>query len=172
MRLSNKVILTALLLAGCQSAQQSMTPTTTRTVPLDFSAGRPTIVYKTKQDYTNKVAIMLTADKTQIASYPHPQDIAKRKEEVKPTRLAEGYLLDNQGINQYVAFTNYTFEEYAALPQTPSLVELKARIIDADPLQYLCHCGNRNQFKSLEVSLNELIAQNLTPCKILKQNQK
>ncbi|PSR52553.1 hypothetical protein AHMF7605_02935 [Adhaeribacter arboris] len=169
MRVVSCLAVVGLLAGGCQSPKESMKNTTAKTVnqDLDFSAGPPTIVYKTKQDYTNKVAVILTPDKTEIASYPHPQDIAKRGNKVQPLLLADGYLLDNQGINQNVAFTSYTFEQYAALPQTPSMEELKSRIIDKEPLQFMCHCGNRNQFTSLEATMNDLIAQKLAPCKPL-----
>ncbi|GEO06996.1 hypothetical protein AAE02nite_46600 [Adhaeribacter aerolatus] len=131
---------------------------------LDFSAGPPTIVYKTKRDYTNKVAVIFNADKTAIVAYPHPQDIAKKGERVKPTMLAQGYLLDNQGLNENAAFTQYTFEEYAALAKAPTLAELKASIIDKDPFMELCHCGNRNQFRAIEAELNQLIIRKLIPC--------
>ncbi|QNF31578.1 hypothetical protein HUW51_02125 [Adhaeribacter swui] len=168
MRLALLITLATLVASSCQSSKPSMTQNATQATPLDFSAGPPTLVYKTRQDYTNQVAIILTPDKTGIAAYPHPQDIAKKGNRVKPTLLTDGYLLDNQGINQYVAFTSYTFEQYAALPQAPSLEELKNSIIDANPLAYICNCGNRNQFgSSLESALNNLIAEKLTPCKDL-----
>ncbi|QMU28074.1 hypothetical protein [Adhaeribacter radiodurans] len=169
MKITYYLAATTFLAAACQSPKESMKNSAAATTgnQLDFSAGPPTIVYKTKQDYTDKVAVILTLDKTGIASYPHPQDIAKRGNKVKPLMLADGYLLDNQGINQNVAFTSYTFEQYAALPQAPSLEELKTRIIDKEPLQYMCHCGNRNQFTSLETTLNSFIAQKLAPCKTL-----
>lgn len=162
--------LLALLAGGCKNAQTTtMDTNSSGSAPaqLDFNAGPPTIVYKTKNDYTDKVAIILQKDKTSIASYPHPRDIAKRGNEVKPTVLANGYLLDNQGINAQVAFTRYTFAQYAALPKAPTLAELQVSIIDKDPLEQICHCGNRNQFKQVEDNLNQLIAQNLIPCKAL-----
>ena len=168
MRIVLLITLATLVASGCQSSQKSMTQSLTQAAPLDFSAGPPTIVYKTKQDYTNQVAVLLSEDKSQVVAYPHPQDIAKKGAKVKPTLLADGYLLDNQGINQHVAFTSYTFDQYAALPQAPSLAELKSKIMDADPLEYMCNCGNRNQFASLEATMNNLIAQKLTPCKPLK----
>ncbi len=167
MRIVLLITLATLVASGCQSSRNSMTSNSTPAVPLDFSAGPPTIVYKTKQNYTNQVAVTLSEDKSRVIAYPHPQDIVKKSGQVKPTLLANGYLLDNQGINQRVALTSYTFEQYAALPKAPSLEQLKNSIIDADPLEYMCNCGNRNQFTSLELAMNQLLAQNLAPCKIL-----
>ncbi|RDC62141.1 hypothetical protein [Adhaeribacter pallidiroseus] len=168
MRIVLLMTLATWVAGGCQINQKSMTPNSTLAAPLDFSAGPPTIIYKTKQDYTNQVAVILTPDKTSIAAYPHPQDIANKGNQVKPTLLANGYLLDNQGINPNVAFTSYTFAQYAALPQAPSLEELKNSIINADPLAYICNCGNRNQYGDIAASMNNLIAQKLAPCKTLK----
>jgi hypothetical protein len=167
MRIVLLITLATLVASGCQSSQKSMTLHSTPAAPLDFSAGPPTIVYKTKHDYTNQVAVILSEDKSRVVAYPHPQDIAKKGDNIKPTLLVNGYLLDNQGINQHVGFTSYTYEQYAALPQAPSLADLKSKLMDADPLEYICHCGNRNQFTSLESAMNNLIAQKLTPCKTL-----
>ena len=156
--------LVVIMISGCQSLNNRMAKTDTIITQLDFSAGPPTIIYKTKHDYTDNVAILLTADKTGIASYPHPRDIAKKSNRVKPTILTKGYLLDNQGINERVAFTSYTFAQYAALPKAPSLDELKASIIDQDPLIFLWNCGNRNQYTQLEETMNRWISQKLSPC--------
>jgi hypothetical protein len=160
------------LLAGsCRNSKVSMTPTQEQ-IPLDFSAGPPTVVYKTKHDYTDKVAVTLNADETEIVAYPHPRDISKRGNAIKPTVLAQGYLLDNQGLNERAAFTRYTFAEYAALTKVPSLTELKASIIDKEPFVEICHCGNRNQFKTIEADLNRLIAQKLVPCQTITTTSK
>ena len=141
-------------------------------ISLDFTAGPPTIVYKTEYDYSDKVAVILNAEKTEIVAYPHPRDITKRGNEVKPIALVQGYLLDSQGINENSAFTSYTFEQYVALAKVPTLAELKASIIDIEPFTELCHCGKRNQFTAIEKDLNQLIICKLMPCRAFSATTK
>ena len=44
-------------------------------ITIDYSAGPTTFIYKTKGDYNNLVPVILSDDKTNISSYPHPKDI-------------------------------------------------------------------------------------------------
>lgn len=118
-------------------------------------AGPPTIVYKTKNNYDDKVPVTMNDEKTDIMSYPHPRDIS---EQAKPTRLKDGYLLDNRGINRNVAFLDYSYEAYAALEAAPSMAELKAHLLDTDPLQTFVNCGSRYNYEHIEEELNQLIA--------------
>ena len=74
-----------------------------------------------------------------------------------PTPLADGYLLDNRGIGRNVAFLSYTYEEYAALPATPSPEELMEKVIDKHPLLEIHFLGNRYQYKDITRELNERI---------------
>jgi len=115
----------------------------------------PALVYKTRADYIQLVPVMLSEDKTEIVSYPHPSDVSNRP---VPTQLAGGYLLDNRGIGKNVAFLRLTYEEYAKLDEAPKLTELYDLIIDKDPLTELCNCGNKKAIKKPEEELNELIA--------------
>ena len=156
----------SLLAGSCRNSTMTMTPTQ-ESKPLDFSAGPPTVVYKTKHDYKNNVAVTLNVEKTAIVAYPHPRDISKKGNAIKPTALIQGYLLDNQGLNERSVFTRYTFEEYGALTQAPTLAELKASIIDANPFVEICHCGNRNQFTAIQTDLNRLIARKQLPCQLI-----
>lgn len=147
---------------GCKSSKD----TTGRT--LSFEPGPATMVYKTQKDYRMNVPIRLSEDKSQIVSYPDPQDVRLGDQLAIPIQLDKGYLLDERGISANVAFTSYTYQEYAALPGPPSYEELMASIIDKDPLTFLCDCGNRMQFQEIENELNALIKQEkLAPCREL-----
>lgn len=126
-------------------------------ISIDFSAGPSTYVYKTSQDYTNNVPVILSEDKSTIIAYPHPKDVYYKGELAYPTVLEDGYLLDNRGISEGVAFLSLTYEEYAKLQQAPSLNELMGLVIDKDPLLELYYCGNRNHFKNEQEALNKLI---------------
>lgn len=136
---------------------------------LDFSAGAPTMVYKTKKEYDDKVAITLSDDKKKIIGYPHPKDVLSNGKLATPTKLSNGYLLDNRGLSKNVAFLKVTYEDYSKLSSAPQIVEMEQMIIDKDPLTELCDCGNRNQFKNEIDELNTLITTNqLNKCKKIK----
>lgn len=81
--------------------------------------------FKMSGDYADKVAVTLNADGT-FAYYPAPSDITEAS---KPVSLGNGWWLNRQGISPKSQFTKYTFEEYAALKETPSQEELMQAII-------------------------------------------
>jgi hypothetical protein len=120
--------------------------------------GPPVIVYKTKSDYLNNVPVILSDDKSKIMSYPGIHDV-KTNEGVYqvPLKLENGYLLDQRGINEHVAFTKYTYEVYANLDNTPTAEELFEAIIDADPLTELYFCGSLFEFENPKDEINEII---------------
>lgn len=132
---------------------------------LRFEAGPPTLVYKTRMVYDTLVPILLSEDRKEIVSYPHPRDLRKHgdgkpalsQDYPYPQVLEEGYLLDNRGIGPQVAFLRLSYRQYAALEQAPSLAELQDLILDRDPLTELCDCGNRHAFSDAERQLNKLI---------------
>ena len=132
-------------------------------------AGPPVYVYKTKNDYFKKGPVTLPEDKSRIASYPDIRDVLKGGEPAYPTKLENGYLLDNRGIDQNAAFLSITYKEYAALPETPGSEELYDKILDKDPFTELYHCGSRFQYKDLISDLNKRISEgNLSDCEKLK----
>ena len=136
-----------------------------------FTAGSPhTIIYKTRANYNNLVPILLSKDKTEIISYPHPTDLIVGGRYSLPTILNKDYLLDNRGINKDVVFIKMTYEEYSKLLNAPSLKELYNLIIDKNPLIELWDCGNRYVFTDLQKQLNYLIDNKLleAKCKAIK----
>ena len=135
-----------------------------------FAAGPPVLVYKTKADYNNLVPVILSDDKSEIVSYPHPSDIFVDGKLTLPLVLNNGYLLDQRGIGKNVAFLKLSYEEYSKLDSLPPLKELYNLIIDKDPLSELCNCGIKTAFTDEVTQLNELIDQNKlrTLCKVIK----
>jgi len=120
--------------------------------------GPPVIIYKTKEDYFYNVPVILSKDKSKIISYPDIQDVKTNEGEFQtPLILENGYLLDQRGINEYVAFTKYTYEDYANFDETPSVNELFESIIDIDPLTELYFCGSRFDFENPKDEINEII---------------
>ena len=123
----------------------------------------PIVIYKTFNDYRNNVPVAMNASKTEIVSYPDPADITENS---RPTELMYGYLLDNRGIGENVAFTSYTYGEYSKLPKAPSLEELKSRIIDKNPLSELYICGGNHGEATME-KCNEIIKSGFKGCKVV-----
>jgi hypothetical protein len=130
----------------------------------------PTVVYKTKGNYNNLVPVLLSDDKLEIISYPHPNDLKVGDALALPTPLSEDYLLDNRGIGPNVAFLKMSYEDYSKLENAPTLKELYELIIDKDPLTELCNCENMKMFNDKTSQLNKLImAKNLkTTCRQIK----
>ncbi|MBN1339497.1 MAG: hypothetical protein JXA03_09245 [Bacteroidales bacterium] len=116
--------------------------------------GPPVIIYKTKNNYYDKVPVILSEDKESIASYPDIRDVYRNGQYSYPTRLNDGFLLDNRGIDRNVAFLKLTYGEYSKLEKTPSGSELMEMILDPDPLTEMYHCGSRSKYKDVEGDLN------------------
>ena len=135
---------------------------------ISFIPGPQAIIYKTIKDYTNLIPVIMNSEKTKIISYPAPTDVFYKGNLAKPTALKNGYLLDNRGINENVAFLNYTYEEYSHLSENPSMEEMLSRIVDKHPLAELINCGLRMQYKDEIKELNMLIDANFPNCKKAK----
>jgi hypothetical protein len=125
----------------------------------------PVIVYKTKADYISNVPVLMDSKKEIIISYPDPVDVFYNGELAIPTRLIDGYLLDNRGIGVNSVFTSFTYEEYSKLKQVPGIETLKRSIMDKDPILEMYNCGSRSNFKK---KLDQLIKSNFAGCKRLK----
>jgi hypothetical protein len=167
------IIISILIMNSCSSVKNNKIAmkakeTDKDKVILNFKAGPPTIIYKTKKDYNKFVPVILSEDKSKIVSYPHPTDILVNDKFSYPTQLEKGYLLDNRGINKNAAFLNMTYEEYSKLETAPLLEKLFSMIVDNDPLIEIYNCGNRYTFKNEISDLNKLINNNeLMRCKCL-----
>jgi hypothetical protein len=120
-------------------------------------AGPPVIVYRTKADFFDKVPVTLSEDKSEIISYPGVKDIYYNGEFSYPTKLSNGYLLDNRGIDPNSAFLNLTYEEYSILESTPTKSELYSLILEKDPFVEMYNCGNKYKYKDIIQELNALI---------------
>jgi len=121
------------------------------------TAGPPAIIYKTTADYYDKVPVTLSDDKVEIVSYPGIKDIFYKGELAFPTRLNDGFLLDNRGIDPTSAFLNITYEAYSKLEKTPPKEELYNLILDKDPFIEMYHCGSKYKYKEIVTELNAAI---------------
>jgi hypothetical protein len=161
--------LSLLILSSCHTGSKTSVSDKGMGLSPDFrNPGPPTMVYKTRKNYNDKVAIILSPDKSEIISYPDPADIDMSK--VLPAPLANGFLLDNRGIDPNVAFLKMTYAEYAKLPKAPSKEELYKMIIDKNPIKEMCNCGNRKSIDDPVSQINYLITHREleSTCKQLK----
>ena len=81
--------------------------------------------FKMSGDYANNVAVTLD-DSGNLVYFPAVSDIRAGS---KPTSIGDGWWLNRQGLGPNSVFTKWTFEEYMALPATPSPAEIKSAII-------------------------------------------
>jgi len=149
------LIITLSLYTSCNSAKKSSKNSSTMQVP-----SASVMIYKTKKDYFKNVPITLSEDKSKIVAYPHPKDLKIDGLYRVPTKLKNGFLLDNKGININTAFLKLTYEEYAKLENAPLLSKLKTLIIDDNPFTELYYCGLKSNFKDLKKELNNTIKKN------------
>ena len=170
------MLLTLLLITSCSSVKKNNKINAEAmkmgqdTVNLSFEEGPQTIIYKTKEDYKTFVPVILSKDKSEIISYPHPGDVYYEEKLAYPTELKKGYLLDNRGINENVAFLKITYEDYSNLKAAPPKDLMYSMILDKDPLVKIFNCGNRNRFKNGTSDINKFIKNNgLKNCKCLSE---
>jgi len=155
------LIISLILLNGCgvhkKTGSTEMQMLDSPILGFGTNATAPTLVYKTRADYFNRVPVMMNAEKDRIISYPAPTDLFYGNALATPTRLKDSYLLDNRGIGANVAFLKYTYETYSALSKAPALNQLMDSLLDRNPLTELWDCGSRSLYKNEVEELNALI---------------
>lgn len=155
------IVLIPLLILSCSNSSKvnhsKKTEADNEMTGQKVMASPPAIVYQTKADYFDKVPVTLSEDKSEVVSYPGVKDVFYNGELAYPTKLNDGYLLDNRGIDPSSAFLKITYEEYSKLETTPSKEELYGLILDKDPFTKMYNCGNKYQYKDIVTELNALI---------------
>ena len=115
------------------------------------------IIYKTKEDYSDKVPVTLSDDKSKIISYPDSRDLIRNGELTLPIELHNGFLLDQRGIDQNVAFLSISYGTFTRAMRVYTIGQLYDLILDKDPLTEMYDCGNKNDFKNVVEDLNAKI---------------
>lgn len=156
--ISTCIIILTFFMPACSNQTTPNQKKDTRKEEMSSMAAPPVIIYKTKMDFGKNVPVTLSEDKSRVSSYPDKNDLKYKGNFAYPTTLRDGYLLDNRGINEHVAFLDYTYEEFSKLEKTPSATDLMGHIIEYDPLLEMVQCGNRHDYKNLVDELNEKIA--------------
>ena len=152
-------LILAALLFSCKSGKNI----SQKNNDMSVSAVEQTIIYKTIRDFSQLVPVIMNDDRTQIVSYPAPTDLLYNGKPALPVQLINGYLLDNRGIGTNVAFTSYTYAEYAALKEVPSIEVLLSKIVEKYPLAEMYFCGRRDSYKNID-ELNKLINNGFPNC--------
>ncbi len=142
------------LLSACCSAKKAETTQANKQVSMP---GPKVIIYQTTKDYSQLVPITLSEDGKTIVSYPDVKDVYYNGNLAYPTKLNNGFLLDNRGIDKNAAFIKLTYDEYAKLTATPAPGELMHMIVDKQPIKSMYSCGIRSSFKDIEQELNSKI---------------
>lgn len=150
-------LLFIVFLMACSTSKQNQEATKSENNNMISKVLPNILIYKTKQDYSQNVPVLMNVDKTSILSYPAPSDLCRDERCTYPTLLNDGFLLDNRGINKNVVFLSYTYDEYGAMLTAPPVKELMEHIIDKNPLTELYNCGKAVDFKNLVEELNVLI---------------
>jgi len=150
------LIILTILMSSCSNKTTSKTQEKQEET-VETTAGPPVIIYKTKMDFSKNVPVTLSEDKSKITSYPGRNDIKYGKSFAYPTELNKGFLLDNRGIDEHVAFLDYTYEEFSKLQKNPTADELMGHIMEYDPLLEMYRCGTRYDYKNLIDELNDKI---------------
>lgn len=149
---SGLFVILMIILTGCHSTDGKYFISTGNSKP-----GPRLIIYKTRNNYSDRVPVILTADKSAISSYPDINDIKNLPGIPYPDSLPSGYWLDNRGINENAAFLRITYSQFILLKKTPLPGEMYNMILDSDPLVELYDCGNRTQFTDPVKAASEII---------------
>ena len=120
-------------------------------------ASPPAVIYKTTKDYDKNVPVTLSEDGSRIVSYPAQSDIRKGDSFSYPTKLVDGYLLDNRGISPNSAFLRFTYEDYYNMDNIPNAERLMNYILDDDPFTEYYEVGRRGDHADIGKAMNDII---------------
>jgi hypothetical protein len=122
------LVLPMALISSCNKQNSETTLVVPESLPgtvLSVHKVPQATAFKMSGDYSNYVAVTFDAN-GRLLYYPAPGDITNYS---KPIDLGNGWWLNNQGLSANSVFTSWTFDEYAALKNTPSVDEIKASIL-------------------------------------------
>jgi len=128
--------------------------------PGPCDASGPVIVYKTRNDYHDKVSVQLSKDKKSITCYPGKDDAARQK----PIELVNGYLLKRMCGD---TFLSISIDDYVNSTEMFSCADLLGLVLDSDPYSEKYECCECTGLDTAKV--NNLIRNNqLGKCENIK----
>ncbi len=127
----------------------------------NFSQNPPLVIYKTKVNRDMNVPIRVMEDRKTIITYPAPTDVFTNGKLAYPTKLSNGYLLDNRGISLSSVFLSYDYVTYSKLENIPKEADLLKSITDFEPFLEMYNCGYRYDYKNEVQAANDIIQNGL-----------
>lgn len=122
-------------------------------------------IYRMNGDYAQNVPIQINAS-GQIISFPDPRDLSITSE---PIKLSDGWWLDRRGVGLSTAFTKYTYQQYMALKEPPSIQQLKNSIIpEARITEIAVLPFTPEQAQKQIANVEALISDGLPGCEVTK----
>jgi len=103
-------------------------------IPGPSSATGPMVVYKTRGDYRDLVAVQLSEDGGSVLAFPGPGDVLAQR----PIELEDNYLLKRMVGNAYLALS---IEAYAAESRVYTEDELLELLLDTKPYLEIYDCS-------------------------------
>jgi hypothetical protein len=119
----------------------------------------PVVVYKTRENYFDKVPVTLSADGKTIVAYPAQNDLMREGKFSYPTQLNDGYLLDNRGITPNTAFLRFSYEDYYNMDNVPNAQRLMNYILDAKPFTEFYEVGSKGDYDDAANEINQMISE-------------
>lgn len=147
---------TAPVVVATDLTKVKITPPTSSENPV--AALPRAVVYKTNVNVDDHVAVSLSGDGKSLLTYPAVTDVGSYS---TPIHLSGGWLLDRRGTIGYnTAFLKYTYDDYAALKQTPSVADLLKAVIPGARVINVRH---------LDISMSEALADTAAVNRLLSQ---
>jgi hypothetical protein len=136
-------------------------------VSQNYNQNPALVIYKTKANRDNNVPIRVMEDRKTIITYPAPTDVFTNGKLAYPTKLEDGYLLDNRGISVSSVFLSYDYQTYSKLGDIPKEAVLLKAVVDFEPFLEMYNCGYRYDYKNEVQQANDIIRNGFKDCKCL-----
>ena len=180
MRLLLYITIYVLTLAGCSSGRE-VKPTSTQST--EMSRPNPNlhsakasqkkasrlpkaVVYRTNKDLRDYVPVKMDGGKVRLVSYPAPTDIT---ESTRPIALAEGYLLDKQGVGVNSVFLDWTRDTYSKFTETPRKGDIMEHINPSGWITVIVELPmTTSEAEADTAAVNKLIRNGFPGAKVIK----
>ena len=120
-------------------------------------------IYKVAAEWADLVPVTVTDGR--LISYPAPTDVTAS---TSPVALADGWMLDRQGVNPNTTFLKWTRQEYGDMKTAPTPSQIMDNIVAGSRLQELMELPmTTTEAAGDTAAVNRLIREGLPGCKTL-----
>ncbi|MCM1356011.1 MAG: hypothetical protein NC212_06370 [Staphylococcus sp.] len=159
-KISLLFILLGVFIASCSSDEPQ-----NNTNDVKFNVTPSIQIYKLNGDYAHLVTVMLDENRQHVVALPGIKGSLNKR----PVELSNGFYLNGWGIVGYMTgFTNWTYDEYLALPDIPTVDEIERNIVrDARVVEIYKMPIDVNQSETEIINqCNKLIEAGLPGCEL------